>query len=332
MKTKVSGRAPVAPVSSGPPGSVSDFAEVAQDEIAGLVDEVSIESKLKEWAARENPESLVVRTYVYKYDNPSTGDNKVLCDRIDADIPDPHQVGIMYGAGRYMMIVAIPAGAQQAKNVRGLRFRLHARYDELRKNAAGGGVPAPMFAPAAPAQSSLAEGIAVVRSVLEMLKPILETKAIAAPAAPDVSKLLEGQYDMMAGVLRKSLDHSQELIAEVNKAKLENGPVTADGDEPDFLSKVMPLIEKFLPLILGGGGAAATTAAAIRAIPEVNKVIADRAELGRVVLWLDKTQGKEKTDRILAALKVRRPGNNGRVVQGRSVLRPAVDTVPWMKG
>lgn len=303
-----------------PVPAVGDVSEVAADELSVLIDDMSIESKLKEWAARENPECLTVRTYIYKYDNPTTGDNKVLCDRVDEDIPDPHQVGMMYGSGRYMMIVAIPDGTQQQKKVKGLRFRLHARYDELRKNAGSvvsmGAPPAAVPVPV----NSMRDGLEMVKAVVEILRPMIDNRpAAAVSAGPDITKILESNYEMMAGMMRRSLTDSQQMIQEVHKAKLESGgdPVN---DEPDFLARVMPLVQQFLPLILGGGGTAATTAAIVRSIPEVKKVIGDRGELVRVVSWLDKSQGKEKTDRILAALRVRRPGGNGK-------LRPGVQRV-----
>lgn len=311
---------------------VGDVAEVADSELVGLLDEVGIEARIKEWAARENPECLTVRTYIYKYDNPSSGDLKVLCDRIDEEIPDPHSVGLMYGAGRYMMIVSIPNGANQEKKMRGLRFRLHARYDELRKGAAAAPVAVPAAVPAvsvSPA-AAMSEGLGMVAKVIELLTPILAAKQAAAPAAPDMSKILEGQYDMMSGILRKSLADSQELIGEVHKARLE-GSSDPEAEEPDFITKAMPLIQQFLPLILKGGGAAEATAAAVRGIPEVAKIVADRHELGRVVAWLDKSQGVEKTDRILGALKVRRPGV-ARVVapgaNGKSVAPRSAPVLP----
>jgi len=286
-----------------------DVAEVDPVELAGLQDQIDVESKFREWAARENPECLTIRTYVYKYENATTGDLKVQCDRIDGeDIPDPHQVGLLYGSGRYLMIVSIPDGTGQQKKMRALRFRLHSRYDEMLKSRVA--AVAVSAVPAAPAVNGLRDGIDLIKSVVEVLKPLLDTRQASGP---DVSKLLEGNYNMMAGVLSRSLASSQELIDQVNRAKIENAPQSVEPDEPDFLVKIMPLVEKFLPLILGGGAGAAGTAAVIRGIPEVAKVVNNAGELRRVVSWLDGRIGAEKCNTVLKALKVRRP-NNGKVV------------------
>lgn len=295
-----------------PAGPVSDFEEVDDAEVSALMGDTSADEKLREWAARSNPENLTIKTYVYKYDNAFSGDHKMLCDRIDDDIPDPHQIGLAYGSGRYMMIVDIPRGAAQKKDVKALRFRLHSRYDDLKKQNTGVNLVSPVAVAAPVVNNSMSEGIAMFRAVVEVLRPLLEVRQVAASSGPDVGKILEGQYDMVQSMMKKSLMSGQELIDQVHRAKLENAPADPADDEPDFLTKAMPLIQQFLPLVLNGGGAGAATAAAIRAVPEVRAVIGDRAALSRVVSWLDRSQGKEKSDRILAALKVKRPAVNGK--------------------
>lgn len=312
---RVQAVAPVAPVqdSAAGPGGGSEIVELGNDELSSIIDEVSIEEKLKEWVSRENTEAQIVRTYLYKYENPVTGDHKVLCDRIDGDIPDPHSVGVQFGSGRYIMIVTIPGSESVKARARGLRFRLHARYDDLRKRFDSGAASAPaiMGGVAAPASGGLRDGIELVKTVVDMIVPLLATKQAAAP---DMSRVLEGQYDMMQSVLKKSLSNSQELIGEIQRAKFENGGGVELESEPDFLSKIMPLVEKFLPVLMGGGAGANATAAAIRALPEFGKITRDTHELRRVVEWLDRSQGKAKTDAVLNALRVRRPGaDNGRV-------------------
>lgn len=316
--------APAAAPGVDPSVSVGELVELDQDDLGPIVNEIGIEEKLRQWAERENVEALTVRTYVYKYENPTSGDIKVLCDRIDEDIPDPHTVGLLYGSGRYMMIVSIPQGGTQQSKAKGLRFRLHPRYDELRAKAAAGQLPVPGAAAVAPAAapvsagSSLKEGIEIVRGVVDMLRPLLESKAAAAP---DMSHILEGQYDMVSRILSKSMSQSQDLIAEVNRAKLESaGGEDVEDHEPDFIEKIGPLLDRFLPLLLGGGPSGAATAAAVKALPEFANVVGNAHELARVVAYLDKTRGREKTDKILQALRVRRP-MNGRV---RRVPAPKV--------
>jgi len=308
MGKQVKGRA--APAVSMGAAIVGDVGEVSADELVSLADEVGIEKRLREWADRENPERLQVLTYVYKYDNPTTGDLKVLCDRLEEEIPDPHAIGLQYGSGRYMVMVSIPNGTTQERKVKGLRFRLHARYDELRKAAAGGGgaSPVPLAVAVAP-QASLREGVEIVRSVVEMLAPLI---AAQRSSSPDVSKILESSYDMTQAILRKSVENSQHLINQVQEARLAQNPADDRDEEPDFLGRVMPLLEQFLPVLLGGGAQAKTTAAMVRSLPQFSKVISNKDEMSRIVAWLDKMHGREKCDRLLSALRVNRPRVNGR--------------------
>ena len=300
---------------------MSDVEELEGVELGNVLDEIGIEARLAEWAALVNPECLTIRTYVYKYEHPTTGDHKVLCDRIDSEIPDPHSIGLMYGAGRYMMIVSVPVGSTQPKAGKGLRFRLHARYDELMAQSKQGQLPGDVApataAPAATPQSSMKDGIEMVRVVVDMLKPLLESRAAATPAAPDMSHLLESQYSMMSSVLKKSLHDSQDLIAQVNQARLEGGVGADDDEEPDFIAKVMPLLDQFLPAMMGGGATAKVTADAVRALPEFAQLMQNAQELRRVVAWLDETQGQKKTNKILNVLKVGRPGTNGKASKPR---------------
>lgn len=298
---------------------VGDVSEVSAEELAKS-DGVEIDRQLREWVSRENPESLTVLTYVYRYDNPTTGESKQLCDRVEGDIPDPHTIGQTYGSGRYMLMVSIPQGVNQDRAVKALRFRLHPRYDDMRRAAtaaaagASGAVPAALPVAAVAPASGLREGLEVVGMVLNMLRPLLESQR---PAVPDMSKLLEGQYDMMASVLKRSLADSQELIGEVQRARLEGQPREEDGgEESGFMDRIMPLVDRFLPVLLGGGAAGKAAAAAVSAMPEVKRVMENTGELRRVVTWLDKRQGREKTDRVLAALRVRRP-HNGASVRAR---------------
>lgn len=290
--------------------TVSEIVEVDGEEIAA--EGIEAERALREWVARENPESLTVLSYVYKYDSPTTGDNKVLCDRIEGEIPDPHTIGCQYGGGRYLLIVSIPRGQNQDRKVRGLRFRLHARYDELKRTSQSGQWAGQSAAPAVPAVpavvsplSGLKESMEIVRSVVEIIRPLLDAKAQSAAAVPDVGKLLEGQYELLRGVMKKSLEDTQELIGEVNRARLEGGNVECV--EEDTLDRWLPWIERFLPLVLGGGPQGKAAAAVVGSLPEVRRVVSDAGQLRRVVAWMDESIGREKTDRVLGALKVKRP-------------------------
>lgn len=300
-----------------------DFAtEVPAAELVGLVDELDIARKLEQWAIRENPENQSYLTYLYKFDHPSTGDAKVLCTRYENEIPDPHNIGIQFGSGRYLVLVSIPATPSHDSKVKALRVRLGPQYDSLKKQAEAGMLPgAPVPGAHAPGSSpyvmaaqaqgvnNLSQGLELVERVMGMILPLV---AAQQSSKPDMSAVMRGQYDLVSSMMKRSLMDQQDMAKEVIRARIESGS-TEDEDEDreqSMLEKLLPLIEKFLPMITAGGVQGQTTAAMVRQLPQFAEVVGNRAELLRIINYLDTTQGPEQTDALLKALKIARPGKS----------------------
>lgn len=296
--------------------------EVPDSELEGLFDEADISRKLRDWVARENPEQVSYLTYLYKYDHPTTGDAKVLCTRYDNEIPDPHEIGLAFGSGRYLVMVNIPETAETTKKIRALRVRLGTHYDTLKKQAEAGLIPgfqppgamapgAMAYPPAALARGGMggvSEGLELVERVLGMFLPLI---AAQQSTRPDMSAMMQEQYGMISGVLKRSLADQQELARDVIRARVEAGK-DEDEDEDEgegtMLERILPLIEKFVPLLTTPGPQASATAAMVRSVPQFAEVLKDRGELVRIIKYLDMTQGQAKTDAVLRSLKVARPG------------------------
>lgn len=288
--------------------------------------EVTFDRKLRDWLSKENYENLSATVTLYKFDNPATGTEKAQCGQWSNEIPDSHTIGLTYGSGRYLVLVTTPEGAKQAKAIKGYRFRLHTYYDELRRQAiAAGSMPllpgasgsAAYSAPAGirpgPAGGSLEGGLSLVREVLGIIMPILEVRGRGAAPVDD---MLMGQYSAMSKMLNKNLMDNHQMLLEMKRNEVLGADPAGidevdDEEKPSIIEQLSPLIQKFLPLLLGNTPAAAATAATVRAIPDFKRIMGNPGEVGRIVAYLDNAIGKDKTDIVLRRLKVNRPGSAG---------------------
>lgn len=289
--------------------------------------ENTYDQKLREYIESVRAEDQVYKTYVYKFDS-STGQEKSLCGQWENDVPDGHTVGMTYGSGRYLIISTAPPSEKNKKRlVRSFRFKIHAHYDDLRRTAvqnvgnyappsigqgaprgmpgAGCGVPQAIN-PAEVMQS----GLSMVSDVIKLLAPLLVARQNTG--MPDMSGLMVKQYETMADVMRHSIIEQGKAYSEMTRKVREVENISTDDEEDgesekSMLEQIIPLLEQFIPLILGKGPQAAITAGTVRALPQFKKLMSDKSELTRIIEYVDKSQGKEKTDLLLKKLKINRP-------------------------
>jgi len=292
--------------------------------------EHTFDSKLREYIEGQKAEDQIYKTYLYKFDSP-TGQDKSLCGQWENDIPDGHTVGMTYGSGRYLIIsTAPPCDKGQKKLVRSFRFKIHSHYDDLRKQAQYQNIPqnqffpAPYIGPGAGRGATgagqgpinavnpgevMQSGLAMVSEVIKLLAPIMGARA-QNQGLPDMSGLMVKQYETMSEVMRQSIIEQGKAYSEVTRKVREVQDLNGESDdmeEKSMLEQVIPLLEQFVPLILGKGPQAAITAGTVRALPQFKKIINDRGELQRIIDYVEKSQGKEKTDLLLKKLRISRP-------------------------
>jgi len=315
-------------LSRNPPGpGADDGVELSEAEAQEYAD--TLDEKLKGWVEAQRYENTQCTTTLYKFDNPTTGEDKSQCGQWVDDIPDSHTIGLTYGPGRYLLLVTLPRTKAGPRAIKGYRFRIHPFYDELRRRATYDGQypslsllgPRP-HAPGAPASlpapggmDAMTAGLSMVREVLNIVSPLLKQRD-NAPGL-DMGSMMMRNYGMMNDVMRRNLIESQALIADGIRAKIEGsgdmegmqGAGEGEGEEkePSLIEQITPLLNQFVPLILGRGPGAVVATQAVQALPQFQKVTRDKGEFVKIVNHLDKAIGKEKVDGLLKRLKLERP-------------------------
>jgi hypothetical protein len=286
----------------------------------------TLDAKLRTWVEATRYENTQSTCTLYRFDHPTTGEDKSQCNQWTDEIPDAHTIGITYGPGRYLLLVTVPRsvinGKPGPRAIKGYRFRIHPYYDELRRRASqDAGYPVMGYGPRPGAgagpmpagMDAMSQGLGMVREVLQIVSPLLRAKE----GSGDMAAMMMRNYSMMNDVMRKNMIESQELMADSIRSR-PAGPVqdrmpddgAGDDDDPPqptLIEQITPLLNTFVPLILGKGPAGTVAVEAVKAMPQFQQMTADSGELRKLVSHLDKTIGKEKVDGLLKRLKVTRP-------------------------
>jgi hypothetical protein len=286
--------------------------------------EADIFDRLNEWIAETNADNSEIKTILYKYDHPTTGNAKCqVCQWVN-EIPEAHQVGLMFGSGRYLIWVNIKA----LKKYKAYNFRIHQYYDELRRQqSAAGQVPgggygnSPIILNTPPAaQGNGGQSLDAAFSMIERLMSIM-LPLIASKQAQQVDPLamMTGVYSGVNKIMQRNMIETQQLMTEMQRARL-TGPENEDNDYDDMegttmpeekpvtlFEQIAPLIQQFLPVLIGTGPKAAAMANTVQSLPQFKQVLSRPDELKKIVAHLEKTQGKEKTAKLLKRLNVAAP-------------------------
>jgi hypothetical protein len=236
---------------------------------------------------------------LYKYDAKYT-QKQYLVEKRRNEIISADEIGMNYGSGEYRYLVTFPGTNHPPK---AFKLNLHPVYDERRAKA---GLSTPATAPA----QGFTDQLQMFKLFVETLKPLLSTQAAANP-----SEAMIDSYSMLSTVLKNQLQDSMEtnrkmLIESKRMMRREvygddAGYDDQEGEDNNMWKRFIPLIEKYLPVILGGGIKSEITMDVIKASPVFKDLIRNKQELNAAINLLRETCGKEKADQALKKLGVR---------------------------
>jgi len=292
----------------------------ADDDLSG-VEEIEIEKisptitqKIDEFIAKQKLQDESITFYLYKYDDPRNGETKSLINKYqDCDAPDEHEIGMDFGSGRYLLMMSVPRQSNGQTLMRAYKFRVHHRYDSMMKSRE---LPIPAAQPVAPVQNiqqapSFTDLLAIIERMFSMMGPLINR-----PQNENVMDIMNQNYTAMGAMMKKSLMEQFSFMSELSKNFLpggenmnqvsynENDEVEETGSS--IIEQFAPLLTQFLPMILGNGPQAQLAQNVVKHSPQFQKVVSDKAELNRIIQYLDDIQGPEKTDQVLQALRVKR--------------------------
>lgn len=280
--------------------------------------EPTITQKIDEFIAKQKLQDASITFYLYKYDDPRTGETKSLINKYqECDPPDEDDIGREFGSGRYLLMMTTPRLDNNKTKMRAYRFRVHPRYDQIMKNREQlPAVPAAP-APAVPQVQTVQTGpsfndmLGIVERMFTMISPILNR-----PQNENVVDLMNQSYGTMGAIMKKSLMEQFSFMSELSKSLIPGGEnmnqiAYTEDDEIEetgggLLEQLAPLLSQFLPLLLGGGPQAQMVSGLVKQSPQFKEVVKNQAELNRIIEYLDQAEGPEKTDQILQALRVKR--------------------------
>jgi hypothetical protein len=241
---------------------------------------------------------------LYKYDNLNK-QKQYVCNSSQNEIMTMNDVGMSFGSGEYRYLVTFPVETKVPPKA--FRFNIHPVYDEYRKKAGMTDLPDPRNNPNQQGKNSMLESMEMMKMMIELMKPLI------APVQPQSNpmEMMLMNYRMTQDVLKSNLKENVGLyreLANIEKSKGDDMGNFTEEKEAGILDTILPLIERFAPLILGGGFKSQAVVQAVKAAPEFKKAIQSPNQLQALIQAVEAKIGKEETVAILKKLNVKRPG------------------------
>jgi hypothetical protein len=293
-----------------------NIGEVDDGDLSTL--DVTVDAKVKEWLELHNLERLKTTVRLYRFQHPETGEDKSIAGQWEGDFPDAHSIGLMYGSGRYLLLISTPQGKNQKRLIRGYRFRIHPYYDELRRSGQGVNAQAWPMAQAVPVPA-IRERPAAVPDPVAALMPIVEVLRLVLPLVKgngdnlQIGRVMTANFEAVNELMKRQAMQTQDYVFDMLQRQAEL-PTTEEKERPPgLLETLLPYIERFVPMLLGGGPKAEAVAGLVRALPEFERLVSQQTEVAKIISYLDKALpgGVADTDRILSSLQIQRPAGGG---------------------
>ena len=308
--------------------------EFNPDDIDVLND--SFDIKLRGWIDRVEYENKETQLYLYKFEGNT--ELKVFCGKWTNEIPEEHTVGLTFGSGKYVVIATIPELYKKNKKagIKTIRFKIHSHYDTLRAQNPTGNFSGVGFNPAFVGMGSrgvvsenkspqnVGNGNSITENAFAMLEkmmtlfmPLIAQKQASSPDP-------FGMFKMVGDVMKQSTRDNALFLRELTEKRLlpDNGdinnmpsypekePEPAPEKEENIIEKLLPMVEKFLPLLMSQSPRAQLASQGViamaKAAPQFQKVVKDRTELNKLIAFLDSKYTSKKVDVMLKKLGVTR--------------------------
>lgn len=283
--------------------NTTEGADVQTEEFEAL----SYVDQINDFIARNNLLEIEAVYYLYKFDS-NTGNAKSFIHKYSAvEPPDEDTIGRTFGAGRYLVILAIPRCDKAPKGyMRSYQIKIHSYYDTLKQ------------APAAPAPTiiqqsggNFSDAFEMIAKIVAIITPLLQRSQ--QPQVPDMSAMLFKTYEATNEVLKKSMTENVKNLGEMQRKilSLENGEMNTevDTDEEEgtsLLETLKPLLLEWLPKLIGNSPESKVVQSVVKNTPQFKRIISNKQEFKTLVSYLDQQQGKEVTDKVLGSLKLKR--------------------------
>lgn len=223
------------------------------------------------------------------------------------EIPSIHDIGIKFGGGCYEMWILIKT-KNRKNRMKVKRFNISHHYDKLKAEAAP--------ASTAPAQVNgnghLSESLSIIKEVIAAVSPMMNRNPMA-----DMTQIAVSQFSMMQEIMRQSVKENMAMARAVIRKEQEYleddtedieetpapmapqaaSPAPAGGE--DLVSTIITAITPYLSKILGNEIDSGVIINTIKALPQYQSLMHDRANLAKVVSGFKANFGEEKTKNLM---------------------------------
>lgn len=281
---------------------------------AGRLD-VTYHSRIMDFLAKSSLALADVTFWLYKLDG-NTGNGMACIDKFtDCDPPDEHEVGLQYGSGRYMLMMTVPETDKRKKIVRSYKFKCHPSYDSRRNDSSGRIQLPPEYFMNNRKDNSLVEAFTMMQGMLTTLIPLFKPTE-----TPDLQKIMSSNYSIVSEIMKKQALSSADMMIDYQRklsslkqigsgdgnVRNDNGNDESDSGVLDVIAQIAPLLEQWLPKLLGGGKQSQVVGNLVRESAMFQEISKNRKLINGLIAHLDSTRGKEETDKVLKALQVKR--------------------------
>lgn len=278
----------------------------------------SVSGRIYTFLERIDLEDLTPVYYLSKYENYTSGETKAFLHKFeDCEPPDEYLIGKMYGSGRYLLTCVIPPVRGKTKGfTRMYRFRVSPSFDQANQAPpeSGSALPVRQYSP----EANFVQSFSMFEKMLALLIPLFNR-----PRDENVLGILNQNYTAVNELLKKQMGENLRLLNDYQRNVADLGELMIETekeeieteDTPNILEQFAPLIQQWLPLLLGKGPQAKAAGAVVSAVPQVQQIFKDKIELRKIINYLDQSQGPEATNKILANLKITRAGKKPVAVQ-----------------
>lgn len=276
----------------------------------------AVDADLDQWLRACNAEELTYGATLYR-----VKDNRLwVLEEYENAFPTLHEMGMKFGGGSYRLIVHIPRCKQFPKGtIKAKKINIDPESYRQKRIDAGiiPDVPANMI-PQFSQSDSRREMLEMFSSFSAMIKN-LAPPAVVTPAPTAVDALQ--QYAVLQDVLKKNLFDNIEMQKQLTE-KFLNQPLqqsnnmgSENREEPEeekeeasplegLLGRVLPLIDRFLPLLAGNSPATKITIEALRSQPEYQALLKDNLSMRKMIAEIRKRAGSAKTQKVLSNLRL----------------------------
>ena len=301
----------------------SNETELDEEREAPVGGDVEFDSNLDSFLSEHNAEQLPVRITLFRYKNQFGTESgpRTQIDEWQNFIPTWHEIGLKHGSGRYIININIPKGRKQRK-LNATRSRvLDAHYDALKQEAQnraymGGTVgPPPAGQPARGGGQD--QSLVIIERLMALFTPILTALLSRQNTPMDPGAQMVSIYGAMNQLFKRQAEENMQLLNAVTRDRVDGGFDTEDIEEadgsgvaetqPSTLQQIMPFIQQVAGMLLGGGVKATAARTMVQSAPGFKEVLKNPGEMKKIISYLDKQYGPDKTTAMLKSLKICRP-------------------------